>query len=242
MIELKDISYKASNNSFFSKDEKIILSNISFNIPIGKILGIIGESGAGKTTLAKIIAGIISPSAGSINYNSFSINNVQILFQNSIELINPNRKVKSLLLDTIVGSETEIANQIKKVQLDESILEKFAYQLSGGERQRIALARILAINPKVLIIDEPFSAQDYKSQINLMNLFNELNANTGLTIVCVSHDLGIMKMFSDNLIVMKNGEIVENGKTEEVVKKPKDNYTKKIFKAAEFKVGSSTEL
>lgn len=236
MIELSKIFYSASNNLISSKNEKLILSDISFNIDRGDILGIIGESGAGKTTLGKIVAELLEVSSGNIKYNSVSSDEIQILFQNSSELINPYRKVISLLSDTTKGDKNLINSLIERVKLDDSILNKYAFQLSGGERQRIALARILATNPKLLIIDEPFSAQDFESQVNLMKLFNELNQNTGLTILCISHDLEIMKIFPSKLLVMKDGGIVEEGLTTEVAMNPKHKYTKFLFKAADYKL------
>lgn len=236
MIELNNISYSVSNNLFSSKSKKTILSSISFSITKSDIVGIIGESGAGKTTIGKIVAGIIKASSGIINYNSISLNEIQILFQNSAELINPYRKVESLLSDTTNGDKDIIEILIAKVKLDESVLEKYAFQLSGGERQRIALARILTTNPKLLIIDEPFSAQDFDSQLNLMKLFNELNISTGLTILCISHDLEIMKKFTNKLIVMKDGIIVEDNLTTEVISNPKDKYTKFLFKASDYQL------
>ncbi len=236
MIDLKNIFYSASNNLMFSKNEKLILSDISFIIEQGDILGIIGESGAGKTTIAKIVAGLLKASSGIISYNSVSLDEIQILFQNSSELINPYRKVESLLADTTKGNDNTIQDLIEKVKLDKSILKKYAFQLSGGERQRIALARILATNPKLLIIDEPFSAQDFDSQVNLMELFNELNNRNDLTILCISHDLEIMKRFPNKLIVMKDGKIIEEGSTSQVVSTPKHKYTKFLFKAANYQL------
>jgi len=238
MIELNNIYYSVSNNLIFSKNNKFILSDISFTIEHGDILGIIGESGAGKTTLAKMVIGILKASSGVINYNSISLNDIQILFQNSTDLINPYRKVESLLADTTNGDKEIIGELIGKVKLNKSILGKYAFQLSGGERQRIALARILATNPKLLIIDEPFSAQDFESQVNLMELFKKLNSKSDLTILCISHDLEIMKKFPNKLIVMKDGKIVENGLTNEVVKSPQHQYTKFLFKAADYKLTS----
>ncbi|MCF6271352.1 MAG: ATP-binding cassette domain-containing protein [Melioribacteraceae bacterium] len=236
MIELKNIFYSPPKDLLFSKNDKIILSNISFTIEQGDIFGVIGESGAGKTTLGKIVGGILKAPSGVISYNSVSMDEIQILFQNSSELINPYRKVRSLLTDTTNGDADKINNLIESVKLYESVLEKYSFQLSGGERQRIALARILATNPKLLIIDEPFSAQDFESQLNLMELFNELNCNTGLTILCISHDLEIMKKFTNKLVVMKDGVIVENGLTSKVVTNPNHKYTKFLFKAANYQL------
>ncbi len=236
MIELNKIFYSPPKDLFFSKNDKIILSNISFKIESGDIVGIIGESGAGKTTLGKIVGGILEASSGVISYNSVSLDEIQILFQNNSELINPYRKVEALLTDTTNGDKDLIKNLIEKVKLDETVLGKYSFQLSGGERQRIALARILATNPKLLIIDEPFSAQDFESQLNLMELFIELNCSTGLTILCISHNLEMMKKFTNKLIVMKDGVIVENGLAAEVVNNPKHKYTKFLFKATAFKL------
>jgi len=236
MIELSKIFYSPSDNILFPKKNKFILSDISFKIGNGEILGIIGESGAGKTTLGKIVAGIIKASSGSLKYNSVKLNEIQILFQNSSELINPYRKVESLLADTTKGDQEKINNLIENVKLDDSVLNKYAFQLSGGERQRIALARILATNPKLLVIDEPFSAQDYDSQLNLMELFLELNRESNLTILCISHDLEIMKKFPTKLSVMKDGKIIETGLTSEIGKSPKHKYTRFLFKASNYKL------
>ncbi len=236
MIELSKIFYTPSSNFMSSKNERFILEDITFKIEQGDILGIIGESGAGKTTVGKVVAGLLTASAGKVSYNAVSLDEIQILFQNSSELINPYRKVESLLADTTNGDEKLISDLIENVKLDESILDKYAFQLSGGERQRIALARILATNPKLLIIDEPFSAQDFDSQVNLMELFNELNQNTGLTILCISHDLEIMKRFPNKLLVMKDGKIVEEGLTTEVVKSPTHKYTKFLFRASDYQL------
>ncbi len=230
MLELKNISYSINN--------KIILNNISLNILEGEIVGLIGESGAGKTTLSKIVAGVVTSSSGMVLLNGIAPSDVQILFQNSLELINPQRKVSSILEDAISISKNKnnINLFIENVGLDKSISNKFGYQLSGGERQRIALARILIVSPKLLILDEPFSAQDSTSQSDLVALFQKLNSNLGITILCVSHDLNIMSNFPSKLGVMKDGELIEFGETSEVVNNPKYEYTKFLFKANNFQL------
>ncbi len=231
MLELKDISYSINN--------KIILNNISLNILKGDIVGLIGESGAGKTTLSKIVANVLTPTSGIVLQNDIRPTDIQILFQNNLELINPLRKVSSILDDakSISNNKDDLNSFIKDVGLEESIIDKYGYQLSGGERQRIALARILIVSPKLLILDEPFSAQDSTSQSDLVTLFQKLNSNLGITILCVSHDLNIMSNFPSKLGVMKDGELIEFGETSEVVNIPKHNYTKFLFKANNFQLG-----
>ena len=231
MLELKNISY--------SINDKIILNNISLNILEGEIVGLIGESGAGKTTLSKIVANVLTPTSGIVLQNDLRPTDVQILFQNNLELINPLRKVSSILDDakSISNNKNDLNLFIKDVGLEESIIDKYGYQLSGGERQRIALAKILIVSPKLLILDEPFSAQDSTSQSDLVALFQKLNSNLGITILCVSHDLNIMSNFPSKLGVMKDGKLIEFGKTSEVVNNPKHDYTKFLFKANNFQLG-----
>ncbi len=230
MVEINNISYSINN--------KNILDSISLNIKDGQIVGLIGESGAGKTTLAKIVAGVLEPSSGKIILNKKKQTDVQILFQNSLELINPLRKVSSILEDAeyIIKENEAVEFALKKVGLEKSITSKFGYQLSGGERQRVALARILMVSPKLLILDEPFSAQDPSSQANLVSLFNKLNRDLGITILCVSHDLNIMSSFSDKLGVMKNGKLIEFGDASDISNNPKMSYTKFLFKANKYQL------
>lgn len=238
MIELNKISYSVTEKFSFRSKSKNILSNISLKINHGDIVGIIGESGAGKTTLAKIVAGVVDPTSGDIIRSGVKENNIQILFQNNFELINPLRKVESILNDAqyLSNNEAGINYYLEKVGLPISIIEKFGNQLSGGERQRIALARILMVSPKLLVLDEPFSAQDPESQLELVKLFQFLNTDMDLTILCVSHDLNIMSNFPTKLGVMQRGSIIEFGDTKDLVNNPKHKYTEFLFRAIKFEL------
>ncbi|MBU0475979.1 MAG: ATP-binding cassette domain-containing protein [Bacteroidetes bacterium] len=230
MIELENVSYSLRDIN--------ILSKISLNINKGDIFGLIGESGAGKTTIAKIIAGVLQPTSGLIKLSNIKLSDIQLLFQNNFELVNPHRKVRSILNDVLSfkNKKLDINEFLQMVGLNNSILSKHAYQLSGGERQRIALVKLLIVSPKVLILDEPFSAQDTDSQIELVNLFKYLNSELNITIFCVSHDLNIMSHFPNKLSVIKNGIIVEQGETEDIVANAKADYTKFLFTAAKYKL------
>jgi peptide/nickel transport system ATP-binding protein len=224
------------------KEARSILINVSFDVEEGEILGICGESGGGKSTLAKVIAGIIKPNSGRIVFDSNNQiqkrNPIQILFQNHGEIINPFRKVKSIIDEALIISgaeeksiESERENILDSVGFPKELYNRRGYQLSGGEQQRAALARLLAAKPSLLILDEPFSAQDIESQLKLVKLFKILNEEFNLTMICISHDLKILRNLADRIIILKNGEVVESGRTKEVFNNPKEDYTKFLLSA-----------
>ena len=240
ILKVENLSYSV----FQKNEEKFILKNISFEQERNSVLGISGESGSGKTTLAKIIAKIINPINGKVNYiflnDSKKISPIQILFQNTGEIINPLRSVEEILNEALSISRkknqsiTLLSNLIDSVKLSKNLLNRKGYELSGGEQQRVALARILAVNPELLILDEPFSAQDYESQENFLNLFIDLKKSMAITIICVAHNLRLLKKLSDEVLIMYNGEIVEKNKTAELFENPQHNYTEFLLKAESY--------
>ena len=243
LLEVQNISYSVE-----IKDEKtrrfFILRNVSFEVFKSGVLGICGESGGGKSTLAKVIAGLIKPDSGKIILNSSQEskqNNsrpVQILFQNHGEILNPFRKIKSVIDEALringvdeANIETERERILESVGLTKSLYTRRGFELSGGEQQRAALARLLAVKPLLLILDEPFSAQDVESQAKFVNLFKKLNKEFNLTMICISHDLKILRNLADRILIIKDGEIVESGTTREVFNNPKKDYTKFLLSA-----------
>lgn len=240
LLKIENISY-----SVFQKDEeKTILKNVSFELERNSVLGISGESGSGKTTLAKILAGILKPTSGEINYSFLrdykKPSPVQILFQNTGEIINPLRNVAEMLNESVeIGNKNnnsiaKIDSILEAVRFPKILLERKGYELSGGEQQRVALARILAVSPELLILDEPFSAQDYESQENFLNLFLDLKKNFDLTIICVAHNLRLLRKLSDEVMIMYNGEIVEKNNSGELFANPQHTYTKFLLKAEKY--------
>jgi len=241
LLKVENISY-----SVVVKDEAKkqfdILKNVSFEVEKGEILGICGESGGGKSSLAKVIAGLIKPDKGKLTLNSKSNNKksspIQILFQNHGEVLNPFRKISNMIDEVLIINridkkyiEKERENILSSVGFPKVLYNRRGFQLSGGEQQRAALARLLATNPVLLILDEPFSAQDVESQLKLVKLFNKLNTEFKLTMICISHDLRILRNLADRVIILKVGEIVESGITKEVFNNPKEKYTKFLLSA-----------
>jgi peptide/nickel transport system ATP-binding protein len=241
LLKVENISYSVVIKEE-TKKQFNILKNVSFDVEAGEIIGICGESGGGKSTLAKVISGLIQPDSGSITLNSDSAKRksspIQILFQNHGEVLNPYRKIKDVIDEALKISGTS-KNDIEKER--EKILESVGFpkelylrrgmELSGGEQQRAALARLLAIKPVLLILDEPFSAQDVESQLTLLKLFKRLNKEFNLTMICISHDLRILRNLAGRVIILKDGEIVETGTTNEVFSNPQKEYTKFLLSA-----------
>lgn len=240
----KKFSLPADSNSFSGFQSVEILKNICFEVERGKVLGISGQSGSGKSTIAKILSGVISQTSGKIeksfkkNWSSTLPKPIQILFQNDGELINPFRKVKDVLNEAFElklginkNYSIEIDEIFSRFNLNPQLKERKGSQLSGGERQRIALARIIIAEPEILILDEPFSSQDVESQLSILNLINKLKEELNLTIICISHDLNILKHFSDSLLIMYKGEIVESGTTKSLIGNPYNEYTKFLLSA-----------
>lgn len=246
ILKSENISFTAPSDSVFSKVGDVrILKNISFELYENEILGITGESGSGKTTLAKLLTGVILPTTGKLEFyfnNDWSgrrTKPVQILFQNSSEILNPIRKVGEMIEEALkirfahsVKSNELMNASLKLVGLDESFIGRRAYELSGGEQQRAALARIISVEPEILILDEPFSAQDVESQLNFVRLINKISTGKKITLIIVSHDLNMLKLLCNRIMIVSKGEIAEIGETEKIFSNPESDSTKQLIKSS----------
>ena len=237
-------------NRVFNKGKKTevyALHNVSFDLYKGECLGIIGESGSGKSTAARIVTRLIPYTSGNVVLQGENMNDIprkelykkiQMIFQTPVESFNPRIKIGDSVGESLrnAGFTKSEAKKRVEILLEECGLEKefynrYPHEISGGQCQRAAIARALAIKPKILICDEATSALDVTVQKEIINLLNNIRKNRGddISILFISHDIALVQQFCNRVVVMNKGEIVEMGETNEVITNPKNNYTKKLI-------------
>ncbi len=228
------------------------VDGVSLHIKPGETLGLVGESGCGKSTLGKSIVRLLKPTAGKVQFKRFDITNMaqpalrklrqdfQMVFQDPAESLNSRMSVgeiveEPLLIQKMGGKpparRERVASLLDRVGLPKSAINKFPFEFSGGQRQRIGIARALAVEPDLLILDEPVSALDVSVQAQVINLLLELQQELGLSYLFIAHDLAVVKHVSDRVAVMYLGKIVEEAQADELYKDPKHAYTKALFSA-----------
>lgn len=238
LIKLKDpenILEVENLNAYYDGFQYVY--DVSFSLKQGEVLGLVGESGSGKSTIGKAIANIMDEYDGSIKIVDSS---VQMIFQNTLDALNPKKKVLWILEEPlrIMGVKdkkdrlSRVHAMVEKVDLDESLLSRYPKDLSGGQRQRVCIAIALLQESKLIIADEATSALDVTVQKRILDLMMRLKDEMGLSYLFISHDLDIVSKISDNVIVLKNGRIVERGEVTEIYNHPKENYTKMLLDAS----------
>lgn len=237
----------------FDDGEYIVhaLKNVSFSLRKNEVLGIIGESGSGKSTIAKLITGLYQPTGGNIFLGGRSVvrlkrqaqkevyTKVQMVFQDAVGSFNPRRKIGESISDTLcrlcgenkhtAGKETTLL--LEDVGLPGDYAEKYPHELSGGECQRAAIARAMSVHPEILICDEATSALDVSAQAKIVELLMHLRRIYNVSILFITHDLPLVSNISDRILIMNEGELVEEGSTEEVITRPKTVYTRRLLDA-----------
>lgn len=227
------------------------VDGVSFSLQKGEVLGLVGESGCGKSTLGRTILQLIPPTDGSVVLEGRNLNRLkarelrraradfQMIFQDPYASLNPRMTVFDALAEAIFTHKKiprrelrpRVAALMEKVGLLPRTMKKYPHEFSGGQRQRIAIARALAVEPKLIIADEPVSALDVSIQAQIINLIAKIRREMGLTLIFISHDLSVVKHISDRIAVMYLGKIVELGPSEQVLEKPLHPYTKALVSA-----------
>lgn len=225
------------------------VTDVSFDLAEGETLGIVGESGCGKTTLGRTLVRLYEPNKGKIIFRGQDLTefskeelkvarrDLQMIFQDPYASLNPRMSVRAIIEEPLklhkIGTPQERLEKVKwllkTVGLRQETMNRFPHEFSGGQRQRIGIARALALDPKLIIADEPVSALDVSIQSQVLNLMVDLQHRLGLTYIFITHDLGVVKYISDKIAVMYLGKIVEMGKTEDIFARPRHPYTRALL-------------
>lgn len=227
------------------------VDDVSFKVMPGETVGMVGESGCGKTTCGRTVLRLLEPTAGSIKYMGNELNNLsykkmleyrpkmQIIFQDPFSSLNPRKTVMEIVGECLdvydiahgAAREDKVAELLSVVGLSPMYINRYPHEFSGGQRQRIGIARAIALNPSLIICDEPVSALDVSIQAQVINLLIKLREEMGLAYLFIAHDLSVVKHISDRIIVMYLGRIVEQASKDELFDNPRHPYTRALLSA-----------
>ncbi|HKT23327.1 MAG TPA: ATP-binding cassette domain-containing protein [Terriglobales bacterium] len=257
LVEIRDLTkiYIRSGGMFSRAEEEVrAVNRVSLDIFAGETLGLVGESGCGKTTLGRMVLRLIEPTSGSVRFDGCDVlgashsemrklrRDMQIVFQDPFASLNPRMHVFDIVREpwSIHGGSDQngttpprlrAAELLKTVGLDESALDRFPHEFSGGQRQRIGIARALALKPRFMVLDEPVSALDVSVGAQIVNLLAKLQREFGLTYLFISHSMPVVRYLSTRIAVMHRGEIIELGNAEQITSAPRHEYTKTLLAA-----------
>lgn len=253
LLEVRNLvmRFTLPTSLFEAKRHMIAVDNVSFDIHEGEAFGLVGESGSGKSTIGRILARLVNPTEGSVKFDGHDWldlrggelrrvrRKAQMVFQSPYASLDPRWRVFDIIAEPLRSYTTmkkpelyEQARQLMvQVGLDPNWLERYPHQFSGGQRQRIAIARALALEPKLLIADEPVSALDVSSQAQILDLLMDIRARTGLAMLFISHDLSVVDALCSRVGILQKGRLVEVGSTARIFKDPQMDYTRSLISA-----------
>ena len=256
LVEVVSVSKSYSRRAGLRSSEQIVVDNVSLTIEAGETLGLVGETGSGKTTLARMILGLTKPDSGAIRVAGVDVSQarepemrrlrrqMQPVFQDPYGALNPRMTVFEIVGEPLVihrhdagvaagraARQAKVVELLREVGLDESALPRYPHEFSGGQRQRINIARALALRPLFLVLDEPVSALDVSVGAQIVNLLRSLQREHGLTYLFISHAMPLVRYLSTRIAVMERGLLVETGEAEELCAHPRRAYTQQLIAA-----------
>ena len=254
IIFLDDIHvvFKTRTGSLLHPNKVHAVNDLSLKLMPGQTIGIVGESGCGKSTTANVMCGLQTPTSGHVYFKGTDVTKrtaaqrkiigrvISVVFQDPATALNARMTVREQLMDPMIvhkvgdakSREARVRELIEMVGLPNSVLEALPGQMSGGQRQRVAIARALSLKPDAIIADEPTSALDVSVRAQILNLLMDLKKELNLAMVFISHDIQTVRYISDQIIVMNHGQAVERGTAEQIFNNPKDDYTRLLLGAA----------
>lgn len=254
LLEVKNLKvHFPIRGGFFNTIQDYVraVDDVSFTIEEGKTYGLIGESGSGKTTIGKAVVGLERPTGGQILYGGNCVNtkaqrrkekynqHVQMIFQDVMSSLDPKKRIRDIIAEPIRNFEhlskeeelRKVLTLLKIVGIPADGLYKYPYEFSGGQRQRIGVARAIAVNPRLIVADEPVSALDLSVQAQILNFMKEIQRDFKLSYLFISHDLGVVKHMCDYIYIMYRGRFVEAGTREDIYQNPQHIYTRRLIAA-----------
>jgi oligopeptide transport system ATP-binding protein len=253
ILEVRNLTvWFTRRSSFLSRTISAIkaVTNVSFDVPLGKTVGLVGESGSGKTTIGLAILKLLPVTSGSILFRGVEITSLrertfrplrrqmQMIFQDPFGSLNPRWNILSIVTEPLrvhfpalnaSQRENRAADLLQRVGLKPELLRRYPHEFSGGQRQRIGIARALAAEPALIVCDEPVSALDVSVQAQIVNLLADLQAELGITYLFIAHDLAVVEHISDEVVVLCRGEVVEAAAAEMIYREPKHEYTRNLL-------------
>ncbi|MEU4651506.1 ABC transporter ATP-binding protein [Nocardia fluminea] len=253
VLEVRNLSkaFKIRGKRPWQSTDFVAVDDVSFTVGRGTTTAIVGESGSGKSTIAQMVLGLLEPTSGTVDFDGKDVakldskgafafrRRVQPIFQNPYGSLDPMysifRTIEEPLRVHKIGTSAEreavVRDLLEKVSLPASVLRRYPNELSGGQRQRVAIARALALSPEMVVCDEAVSALDVLVQAQILTLLNDLQAELGLTYLFITHDLAVVRQIADNVLVMREGKVVEAATTDEVFAAPREDYTRALLEA-----------
>ena len=254
ILKVENLTKKFQKKNFFSSDSKQVVAAdaVNFSLKNGEILAIAGQSGSGKSTIAKLILRAIEPDSGKIFHNEKEIKDnsdelkkfrmkCQMIYQDPYDSINPRMTISDIVSEPLeihnLGTKDErrqrVIETLRRVKLEpaEEIAKKHPHMLSGGQRQRVVIARAIVVEPEIIIADEPVSMLDVSIRAEILELMKEIQKENNISMIYITHDLATAKHFADNILILNSGKVMEVGTIEKVLSSPENSYTKALIAA-----------